>query len=234
MNQSAYISLVPSVDLSERSCIGLLVIDMQYHDAAADRGLSLAMERIVPGSMRYYVDRLNDITVPAIAELLRYFRGNAMPVFHLTLGSEHRDLRDCPRRFRDWTRAIEDRSGVRDLWWVGNPDFEIIEELKPAAGETVVRKRTNGAFNGSGLDDLLRYNGISSLIITGVVTSACVALTALDAADRGYDCVLVSDALADHDEAMHQATLKSFAMNFGRVVQRPQEIIQAIEMRVQL
>lgn len=229
MNENAYIDVVPPVDLSDRSRIALLVIDMQYHDAAAGRGLSLAMERMAPGSMRYYAERLQETTVPAIAELLGYFRRNAMSVFHLMLGSDHQDLRDCPKRFRDWTRAIEDRSGVRDLWWSRNPDFAILEELKPVEGETIVRKTTNGAFNGSGLDDLFRYNGISSLVITGVVTSACVALTALDAADRGYDCVLVSDALADHDEAMHEATLKAFALNFGRVVQRPEEIVQAVE-----
>ncbi|TPJ67412.1 cysteine hydrolase [Mesorhizobium sp. B2-4-2] len=202
---------------------------MQYHDAAPDRGLSLAMERISPGSMRYYADRLTRTTIPAISRILDYFRRNHMQVFHLTLGSEHRDLRDCPKRFRDWTRAIEERSGVHDLWWSGNPDFAILEELMPLAGETVVRKTTNGAFNGSGLDDIFRYNGISRLIITGVVTSACVALTALDAADRGYDCVLVSDALADHDEEMHMATLKSFAMNFGRVVERPEDVISVME-----
>lgn len=54
-------------------------------------------------------------------------------------------------------------------------------------------------------------------MITGVVTWACVLLTALDAADKGYKCVLVEDAVAAVDEEMHNAALRIFYAAYGRV-----------------
>lgn len=220
--------MVPKVDLGARDRMALLIIDMQYHDAAPDRGLGRAWAAIAPGSMDYYNDRLQTKTVPAIRALLDFFRAERLPVIHLVLGSDYQDLRDCPPRFRNWTRNLEAATGIRDLWWSGNPDFQILEELAPIDGETVVKKTTNGAFNGSELDPTLARMGISTLVITGVATSACVDTTARDAADRGYDCVLVSDALADYDPQMHDATLRAFALHFGRVADTAAEVITAI------
>ncbi len=207
----------------------LVIVDMQYHDAAPGRGLCLALERIAPGSMAYFNNRLETLTVPTIAKLLAYFRAHELPVIHLVLGSEHRDLRDCPRRLREWVRRVEERSGVRDLYWAENPDFEIREELAPLSGETVVRKTTNGAFNGSDIERVLRQAGIESLVITGVATNACVETTARDAADRGYACVLVDEGTADYDAQAHRAALAGFYVNFGRVAASADEVIAALE-----
>ena len=96
--------MVPPVDLSARDRMALLVIDMQYHDASPHRGLTLALEKAMPGSMRYYSERLENTTVPAIRSLLDFFRAEELPVVHLMVGSEYRDLRDCNARFRNWTR----------------------------------------------------------------------------------------------------------------------------------
>jgi len=220
--------LVPKVDLSCRERMALLVIDMQYHDASPDRGLGQALQRVAPDAMRYYNERLETRTVPAIRRLLEFFRAEDIAVIHLVLGSDYRDLRDFPERMRAWTRNLERAAGVDDIWWSGNPDFDVRTELAPLAGESVIRKTTNGAFNGSVLNDLLQRNGISTLVITGVVTSACIETTARDAADRGYACALVDDAMADYDPDMHRATLKAFALNFGRVVASADELIRAI------
>ncbi len=237
MNNSAktapieFSDLVPPVDLSARERLALLIVDMQYHDASPDHGLTLAFERISPGSMDYYSNRLRTQTVPAIKELLEFFRSEEMQVIHLTLGSDYRDLRDCPPRFRTWTRNLERAAGVQDIWWSQNPNFQILEELRPLAGETVIQKTTNGAFNGSALDSTLRRMGITSLITTGVITSACIDVTARDAADRGYDCVVVEDATADYDATIHEATLRSFALNFGRVARSVKGLISKIKAR---
>jgi len=221
--------LVPAVDLSRHSKVALLVVDMQYHDASPTRGLGLAMDRLVPGAMDYYNARLEALTVPAIRRLLDCFRKQGLAVVHLVLGSDYRDLRECPPRFREWTRNLEGATGATDIWWTGNPDFQVRKELAPAEGETVVRKTTNGGFNGSRLDDVLRWMGIDTLVIAGVVTSACIETTARDAADRGYHCVLVDDATADYDAEMHRASLKAFALNFGRVADSAEVIMRAVE-----
>lgn len=218
----------PGVVLSADADTALLVIDMQYHDASPERGLNPAWERIEPGSMSYYNRRLTETTVPTIARLLPFFRDNRMPVIYLVLGSPYRDLRDCPPRFREWARSLEQRAGIEDLWWSGNPDFEILEELAPHDEDTVIRKTSNGAFNSSHLDQALQWMGVRKLVITGVVTSACVETTARDAADRGYHSVLVDEGTADYDPDMHAATLRAFQFNLGRIAGSADEVMDAV------
>ena len=53
--------------------------------------------------------------------------------------------------------------------------------------------------------------------MVGVSTSSCVETTARDAADRGWKVVIVEDATAEIDEPSHEATLRQFAVRFGRV-----------------
>lgn len=67
--------------------------------------------------------------------------------------------------------------------------------------------------------------GIKNLVFTGVVTSCCVETTARDDADRGYGCVLVSDACADCDEAMHDAAMLNFGLYSGKVVDTAEELL---------
>jgi len=50
-----------------------------------------------------------------------------------------------------------------------------------------------------------------------VVTNVCVETTARDAADRGYDIVLLDDGCAAFSPEIHEATLLSFQGPFGRV-----------------
>ena len=59
--------------------------------------------------------------------------------------------------------------------------------------------------------------GIQHLVITGVATNACVESTARGAADLGFWSVLVDDACATFDPAMHESTLKNFRTIFGKV-----------------
>ena len=162
--------MVPGVDLADRDRLALMIVDMQYHDASPRHGLTAGWDAIAPASMTYYGERLDTTTVPAIERMLAFFRRQRLHVVHVVLGSDYRDLRDCPPRFRNWTRNLERATGVRDIWWSGNPDFAILDPLKPLAGETVIQKTTNGAFNGSGLDSVLQRIGISTLVITGAIT----------------------------------------------------------------
>ncbi|MNM63169.1 Peroxyureidoacrylate/ureidoacrylate amidohydrolase RutB [compost metagenome] len=82
-------------------------------------------------------------------------------------------MRDCPARFRDWTRELEVAGGAKDMWWVGNPDYAFREEDAPMAQETIIRKTTQGAFNGSEIDTTLQRLGIKNLVFTGLVTGSC-------------------------------------------------------------
>lgn len=91
------------------------------------------------------------------------------------------------------------------------------EALQPADGELVVEKNTSSAFNSTGIEWLLRNMGIETLVIAGMATEMCVETTARDAADRGFDVIVVEDATATFYEHHHRAALSAFARVFGQV-----------------
>lgn len=222
-------TLVPPVPLRKDGTTALVIIDVQYRDAHPEHGVGLAMEKIIPGSMDYFFERVEAKLIPSIRTLLTYFRANRLPVIHVLLGSDYRDLRDCPPRFREWVAKLEADSGVRDIFWSGGKGYEVREEIAPVEGETIVRKLTMGAFNSGNIDTVLRSMGITSLVVAGVSTNACVETTARDAADRGYATVIVDDATADYDQAAHDATLRAFHFNLGRVVRTSADLVRAFE-----
>ena len=90
-----------------------------------------------------------------------------------------------------------------------------------------MNKTTYGTFNSTGLDHALRSLGIASLVVGGVVTNVCVETTARDAADRGYEVVLLHGGCAFSPE-IHEATLLSFQGPFGRV-RRTDEVLALLD-----
>jgi biuret amidohydrolase len=222
------LTFVPPIDLVPGRT-ALLVIDMQYMDAAAGQGYSAAIEQIEPGSSRYYDERIESTVVPALRELIPACRARGVRVVYLRLGSMHRDYRDLAPRLREFMREVERRGGVPDLLWAGNELFEIRHDLAPQDGDVIVDKTTFGAFSGSALDDELKRMGIDSLIVTGVSTATCVESTAREAADRGYGVVIVDECTADYDPDAQTATLRAFHFNFGRVVETAGDAIEMIQ-----
>jgi nicotinamidase-related amidase len=63
----------------------------------------------------------------------------------------------------------------------GTPGSRIIAELAPAADDLQVVKTRYSAFFGTPLDEIIRANGIDTLVLAGVNTHACVRMTAIDA-----------------------------------------------------
>jgi nicotinamidase-related amidase len=76
-------------------------------------------------------------------------------------------------------------------------------DLPVHAEDVVVLKRRASAFAGTDLDLVLRARAIDTVAIAGVATSAMVAATFYDAADRGYRTTVLRDGCADPDSAVH-------------------------------
>jgi len=109
------------------------------------------------------------------------------------------------------THAPDDREFSKFGWPAhavkGTRGAEVIDELKPAAGDIVIPKTTYSGFFGTTLDETLRRLGIDSLRLTGDVTHICVMFTASDAVLRDYSVTVVGDGVAgllkeDHDAAL--------------------------------
>jgi nicotinamidase-related amidase len=81
---------------------------------------------------------------------------------------------------------------------------EIHPELAPAEGEVVVTKHRVGAFLGTDLDMILRANGVTTLVLSGIATSGVVLSTLRYAADADYRLVVAADCCADGDPEVHR------------------------------
>jgi isochorismate hydrolase len=120
-------------------------------------------------------------------------------------------------------RDIEKDGGLLLQWWGdcilhGTRDWEIMDVLTPSQTDSVIDKNRYSAFFGTGLDEMLRAEGIEELIITGVMTNCCCETTARDAFMRDYRVFFLSDATAAADEELHLATLKNMAFAFAHVL----------------
>jgi nicotinamidase-related amidase len=76
----------------------------------------------------------------------------------------------------------------------GQDGNEFKVEVAPAAGETVISKRTNSAFIGTGLEQHLRERTLETLVIAGVSTNNSVEATVRMAGNLGFRTYLVADA----------------------------------------
>jgi len=148
--------------------------------------------------------------VPTARALLDWARQAGILVIH-TKECHRPDLSDCPPAKRDRgapSRRIGDAGPMGRLLVDGEPGSDFIPALAPRAGEVVLAKPGKGAFHATGLADILRYAGISHLLLAGVTTEVCVQTTMREANDRGYECLLVEDATASYFPAFKQAVLE--------------------------
>jgi nicotinamidase-related amidase len=208
-------NFAPSRFAADPASTALLLIDMQYLDAHPDYGLGAYLKREFPDVWRYFFDRLRDLVVPNCQELLQLFRGEGMRVVHVTIGPVLEDGMDMVPLRRP---VAAPGGGLQSLLHhTGTFEHGIIPELAPAPGELIINKTSRSAFNSTAIERVLRNLGMETLVVAGVTTSSCVDTTARDAADRGFETVIVEDATAEHDQPSHEAALRQFAVRWGRV-----------------
>ncbi|GAA4677525.1 N-carbamoylsarcosine amidohydrolase [Pseudonocardia yuanmonensis] len=90
--------------------------------------------------------------------------------------------------------------------------------LAPAPGETVVVKQYASAFAGTSLAATLTALGADSVLVAGVSTSGCVRATATDCLQHGLRALVVRQACADRDPALHERNLTDLDAKYADVV----------------
>ena len=171
--------------------------------------------------------------VPAVQAVLVAAREAGLAVVYLKMGF-HADLVDAgyptsptwlkhlPLRVGDAVEAPDgepSRILIRDCW-----STDIVPELKPMDGDTVLYKTRYSGFYGTSLDEVLRAGGIQQLIVVGATTSVCVESTVRDAMFRDYHCLVIADATAepiaaDAVRSNHEASLLTLELLFASVTE---------------
>jgi len=123
---------------------------------------------------------------------------------------------------------------------VGSPVFAINgqtvkfhPDMQPRPQDVVLQKSTVSVFASTDLDQQLKKAGIQTLIISGLMTHACVAGAARDAAPLGYNVIVASDASATRaitrangvsidKDSLHKAALAEVEDTFGDVLSTAQ------------
>ncbi len=101
-------------------------------------------------------------------------------------------------------RGLIDRARADDVpvLWIqheagpfvpGSEPWQIVEEVRPPEGESVIGKHYLDAFVETDLRARLDALGATRLVICGAATDACIRSTAARSQIEGYDTVLVAD-----------------------------------------
>lgn len=118
--------------------------------------------------------------------LLTGFRRKELPVFHV----QHLSVRPGATFFLPGTEG----AGIHPL-------------VVPVAGEEVITKHFPNSFRQTPLADRLQAQGITRLVIAGMMTQMCIDATARAAFDLGFECLLAHDACAARDLSFGSLTV---------------------------
>ncbi len=152
-------------------------------------------------------------SVDALSRFLIRARAAKTPVIHVVqVGAPGGRIFDPQRRF-----------------------VEIIDKVRPGAGEPVVEKHLPSSFTHTTLEAELTRIGRKDLIITGYMTHMCLNSTTRDAAEAGCRCTIVAELTTTRDlpdgrggvipaPAVRAVNLASLADRFAIVVEKGNDL----------
>jgi gluconolactonase len=111
---------------------------------------------------------------------------------------------------------------VRGSWGAAPADG-----LEPKDGDLLVEKMRMSAWQGTKLDNILRANGVDTVIVTGAWTNMSIEHTARTGADMGYRMIVPEDCCSTMNADWHNASI-NYALQNVSTVTKSDDVIEAL------
>ena len=115
---------------------------------------------------------------------------------------------------------------------VGDEGFEIIDALRPEAGEKVFVKTINTCFGNKELKAYLKQQEDKRLMIIGLQTNYCIDATVKSAFERGFDVIIPegSNSTFDNDYMTAETAVRYYNEDVWEELVDAVTLEEAIEM----
>jgi nicotinamidase-related amidase len=160
--------------------------------------------------------------LPHIQSLLKGAREAGIPIVHITMLSDSGMVGWFEAAHRDHPLPPATDAAALDR---KRRSADIVDEVKPIAGEIVLKKTAPSAFWGTPLAAHLNLHGIDTLLICGEATSGCVRATVVDAASYRYRVQVIEECCFDRHETTHALNLFDLHQKYADVI----PLAQALE-----
>lgn len=138
-----------------------------------------------------------------------YFDGGKWPVANMNVAASNAArLLAATRDRNDLVVHVHHEMPEGGPFFVTGTDGALINTaVAPASGEERILKHRPNSFHNTGLEALLRDNGIEALTICGAMSQMCIDATARAARDMGFDVTVVADACGAKDTSFGDVTV---------------------------
>lgn len=124
--------------------------------------------------------------------------------------------------------------GKGGLFDLTQPSGKIMDELKPQADETTIKKTKPNAFAETDLGQVLKTAGKRKLVILGLMSHMCLSATVRAAFDFGYEVTTIASTTTTRDlpgahgdikaRAITDVSLAALQDRFARILLTPEDL----------
>lgn len=193
----------------------ILLVDL-YQDFLSTRGQAWPLLRTVAKQVNL---------IENLKSIVKAGRDQGLPIFYAM------HLRYRPGNYAGLKYLSPSQAGIQfaKTFKAGAFGSEFHPDFIPQPEDIIASEHAcTSGFGGTDLHEKLQKNGISHLIIVGLLSNTCIESTARSAVDLDYHVTLVTDAVASWTPKDHQAAVEFSYPHIGHIVTTTDKLISTL------